>query len=185
MQSAMLFSVVSRGASVTGTSAKADPIPARKAAVNAKSLGSMRNLSLRRSPIAEDRNPHARIVPDVRAQLFALLDRVDVPGEHLHEIEHVGEIEPGDDGVLIVLDQELTRVGMRVDHPFEFALGKLEARHIALKIRFGIGEEDVGRRLLEQRVAHWGGNDVLRRLSAEADDAVELTNGFQLVVEKP
>src|SRR5208337_5131809 len=117
MQSAMLFPVVSRGASATGTSAKAGPTPASKAVARAKNLGGMGDLPVCRAPIAEDRNPYARIVPDARAQLFALLDRVDVPGEHLHEIEHVGEIEPRDDRVLIVLDQELTRVGMRIDHP--------------------------------------------------------------------
>ena len=53
---------------------------------------------------------HARrIVPDARAQFFAFLDSVHVSGQHFDDIQHVCEIEPSYDRVLIVLDQELAR----------------------------------------------------------------------------
>src|ERR1700739_4592152 len=103
---------------------------------------------------AEDRQPVSRVVADLSADALALRNRVNVAGQHLHEIEQSAEIEARDDGVLIVFDEELSGFWMRIENPFELSLRKTKSLDIAQMIRLGIWEEDVRGGLLKQGVAH-------------------------------
>ena len=116
-----------------------------------------------------------------RDQRFHFLDALRGAGQNLYEARHSREIEARDHRIMVVLDQELTRFRRRAADPIEFGARQLEPNEIGVVIGLRIGKEQIGRGLFDQSVRHLGRDDVLGRLGAETDDAVELADGLELV----
>lgn len=73
-----------------------------------------------------------------------------------------------------VADEETAALrGQRADQ-LQLVLGQAEAGAIILGPRLGVGHEDAGRGLLDDRAADPAFERVTRRLGAEADDGVAL-----------
>src|SRR5208283_690395 len=131
MQSEMPFSAALRAESSTGTWAEAAGASARRRIGARMILSRMGRLPRLLVPTAKERQPILRIVANSSAQFPQFIDAVDIAGQDFHQIRHVRQIESGDHGIMVVLDQELAGIGMGVDDPFEFPLAELEPADIA------------------------------------------------------
>ena len=75
-----------------------------------------------------------------------------------------------------MLDQEAVGVVGQGPHQLELVRGEAEAVHIIGGARLGIGHEDLGRGLLDDRAGDAALERVLRALRGEADDPVALAD---------
>ena len=98
------------------------------------------------------------------------------PGKDGEQVALAGEVEPRDDAFRAMLDQEaMGVVGQRADQ-LEFVRGEAEALDIIVGAGLGVGHEDLGRRLLDDRAGDPALERVLGALRGEADDAVALAD---------
>ena len=110
-------------------------------------------------------------------------DLAGTAGNHRQLGVEALQIELADDAVMRLLHQEHARARFELllDEP-EFSFGESESFGVFSAIRIGVGKEDFGRRLLDQRSADRALKHIARTLRREAHDAVQFAPGLRAVL---
>src|SRR5579875_4083882 len=127
----------------------------------------------------EPRQPAVGVGTELRDEPAHSLDLAGPARNHRELRVEALEIEPADRAMAALLDEEHPRAGIELlFEKLHLALREAEARDVLLLARLGIGEEDLRRRLLDERAADGARQHIARALRREAHDAVQLPPGF-------
>jgi hypothetical protein len=127
--------------------------------------------------------PVGWIVSRFEADLVEEAHRSLAAGKNRQKVLFAGQVEPRDHAVVAVLDQEAMRAVGNCADELELVLGEAKAAAIFTRLSFGIGHEDLRRRLLDDRAGDPALEGVLSALRREAHDSVAFADRFFPVLD--
>src|SRR5581483_8924449 len=114
-----------------------------------------------------------------------LLETPRAPGKHFELAVKTLQVQATDDAVMALFHEKRARPGLELLlHEPELALGKAEALRVFLFGGVGIREEDLGRRLLDDRAADAALEHIACALGRKAHDPVQFPPGLRSVLRK-
>ena len=94
------------------------------------------------------------------------------------------EIELADDAVMTLSDEESPRAGLKLLDELELPLAQSKPFDVVVSGRLNVGEEDLGRGLLDDRAADGALQDIARALRRQTHHPVELSPGLRSILRK-